>query len=171
MSNDLWRTPNTNEHPIIDLCNKTFSCGYIDLDPVSDLNKSVKAKQHYTEEDNCLRLDWLAETVFMNPPFSNPLPFVKKLVEQHQYKANVYEAIGLFKIGVLANKGTGSVIRNSAKSICIWGAGKSSRIAFLNQDGEPIKGADFDCCLIYWGYNAINFDYTFSKYGTILRTL
>jgi hypothetical protein len=40
----------------------------------------LPAKQHYTEKDNALEKPWFGN-VWCNPPFSNPRPFMEKLVE------------------------------------------------------------------------------------------
>lgn len=72
-------TPNTAEQPIIDLVLKVFN-GKIDLDPCSnDLDSpNVPAEIHYTKEIDGLGVMWWGN-VFLNPPYSNPLPFLETL--------------------------------------------------------------------------------------------
>lgn len=168
MANDYWRTPDTTQHPILTICEKVFNIGKIDLDPTADYLKLVRASQHYTEKEDCLKQTWSACNAFMNPPFSNPYPFISKLALEYS-QAHIQEAIILAKLGVLANKGTGSIIRNTSKSVCIWGAGKSSRIAFLNEKGDAVKGADFDCCLIYFGSDSTNFCRVCRNFGLVVN--
>ena len=63
----------SNEHytplPLISLVRELFY-GNIDLDPFScpDANKGLKANRIFTQEDNALKQDWIATTVFCNPP-------------------------------------------------------------------------------------------------------
>lgn len=163
---DLWRTPNTSEQPIIDTVARVFG-GAIGLDPTSDKDKSVPAKAHITQDEDCLVIPWAATSVFMNPPFSNPLPFVQRLCYFFSTE-DISEAIGLFRLGVISNQGTGALIADTASAYCVWGGGKARRIAFLNAYGVPVHGADFDCCLIYWGDEPKNFADKFQKFGTIL---
>jgi hypothetical protein len=166
-STDLWRTPNTAAHPVICLCEEVFG-GKIDLDPTADAAKSIPATQHITEADNFLVQRPRAESAYMNPPFSNPLPFVEHLSTLY-LEYQIDEAIALLKSGTVHNKGTGSVIWDSADAICFWGAGKRSRIGFLDAEGTPIARADFDCALIYWGAEPEWFCSVFGEYGAVIR--
>jgi len=160
---DRWRTPNNDEQPIIKLVQNVF--GRIDLDPTADDNKSVPALNHFTEQDNCLIRTWAGNsTIYMNPPFSNPLPFIEKLVAEYG-KGHIQEAIGLFKVGVLSNKGTGKVIKKSFSAVCLWG-GNVRRIGFVDATGNIQHGADFDCCIVYWGQNVKKFCHVFAPYGS-----
>jgi hypothetical protein len=43
----------------------------------------IPAKNYLTQADNALATEWVGN-VWMNPPFSNPTPFVKKFVEHNQ---------------------------------------------------------------------------------------
>ena len=43
----------------------------------------IPAKTYLTQADNALVTDWVGN-VWMNPPFSNPTPFVKKFVEHNE---------------------------------------------------------------------------------------
>lgn len=126
-TNDYWRTPNTNEQPILTMVSAVLDG--IGLDATSDDAKSVPAGSHFTQADSCLDKSWNGlGPVFMNPPFSKLLPFVEKLVQE--YKAGyIPEAITLLKAGTLHNKGTGSLIWSSASAVCHWGCGKALRIA------------------------------------------
>lgn len=167
MANDRWKTPNTEAHPIITLVLKVM--GEIDLDPTADSAKAnIPAHQHYSVEDNSLleSNEW-AGKVYMNPPFSNPLPFVNRLCMEYEQQ-NIAEAIVLVKAGTVHNKGTGSLFRLHASAFCFWGAGLSTRIAYLNEDDVPTPGADFDCSLVYLGGNPKLFKNVFSDYGNCL---
>jgi phage N-6-adenine-methyltransferase len=59
-----WYTPQW----ILDLASDILGC--IDLDPCSNPQKSVPAKQHFVwPEQDGLKLHWNADTVFCNPPY------------------------------------------------------------------------------------------------------
>ena len=64
---------------IVDASRKCM--GSIDLDPCSDANNNVGAKTFWTKKEDGLSKAWnpnIYKTVFVNPPFSNILPFVLK---------------------------------------------------------------------------------------------
>ncbi|HLO52510.1 MAG TPA: DNA N-6-adenine-methyltransferase [Kamptonema sp.] len=157
---DCWRTPDTVEQPILFLV-KTALGGVITLDPAADDAKSVPALKHFTKEDDGLSQDWEGY-VFLNPPFSDPLPWVKKLCFMRG-RGDVKGAIALLKAGCINNQGTGELISKYASAICNW----RGRIAFLNEDGEPVKGADFDCVLVYFGREPQKFSEVFQPWGTV----
>ena len=53
----------------------------------------VPAKNYLTQADNSLTTDWVGN-VWLNPPFSNPTPFVKKFVEHNNGIGLVPTSIG-----------------------------------------------------------------------------
>ena len=171
---DNYYTPNTTDQPVIQLVKAVIS--EIDLDPCTDSRSIVPASVRWTIADDCLsQTDWRynqnPSRVFMNPPFSNPSPFLKALVDQFE-KGNVSEAIVLLKLGTLANRGTGKILKRAANTVCIWGC-ESGRLAFFahNEEREELEqrfGADFDCCLVGINADKGKFDYHFSNYGNVL---
>jgi hypothetical protein len=157
-------TPNTPEQPILDLVVKVM--GSIDLDPCANEAKTVPAAKHFTATDNGLNRRWDGK-IFLNPPYSNPLPFLRTLTLNIELEL-ISEAIALLKSGTVHNKGTGAIIEQYATAICFWGAGKNRRIGFVNQDGEQKMGADFDCILVYFGLNYPKFREVFRPYGHVV---
>ena len=159
---DSWRTPNTREQPIVDLVKQALG-GNIWLDPCSDSSAKVPASVRYFKDD-----DGLAEsnawtrTVFVNPPFSDPSPWVEKCCLSIA-RGNVSAAIMLLKAGTVSNVGTGELISKYASAVCHW----RGRIDFLNDEGNPVKGSDFDCVLVYFGDRLDLFRQAFSNRGTI----
>lgn len=59
----------------------------VDLDPCSNSRSTVKARRALSLErgENGLLVSWRELSVFINWPFSNPLPFAEKLVEARSY--------------------------------------------------------------------------------------
>lgn len=159
---DSWRTPNTREQPIVDLVKQALG-GNIWLDPCSDSSAKVPASVRYFKGD-----DGLAEsnawtrTVFINPPFSDPSPWVEKCCLSIA-RGNVSAAIMLLKAGTVSNSGTGELISKYASAVCHW----RGRIDFLNDEGNAVKGSNFDCVLVYFGDRLDLFRQAFSGRGTI----
>lgn len=101
----------------------------------------------------------------MNPPFSNPFPFVEKLCKEFEL-GNIDKAIVLLKVGTLNNKKTGALIQRHAAAVCIW---RAPRIGFISgATGEHRTNADFDCCLVYFGKDLKLFESAFGPWGTVL---
>jgi hypothetical protein len=160
-------TPNTEEQPVLELVRAVL--GWIDLDPCSNSkeNPNVLAKKHYTIEDNSLRddLPWEGK-IFLNPPFSNPEPFLNKLCDAYA-EGRTTEAIALLKSGTQHNKGTGSLIQTHASAICQWGV-IASRLGFVDTSGKQNLSADFDCVLIYFGDDWRRFQRFFKFSGHVM---
>jgi hypothetical protein len=69
----------------------------------------------------------------------------------------------LLKAGVVSNTGTGELIKKYASALCHW----TGRINFLNDEGNPIKGSNFDCVFVYFGARFDLFRDAFGGRGTI----
>lgn len=149
---DEWYTP----APIIKLCKEVL--GHIDIDPCSDPLKHVKAKKHYTKQDNGLNKSWFG-TVFMNPPFSESRIWTEKLATEYQL-GHTKEAIAL----VLASTDTNWMQPFLQQHpICFW----KGRIAFMDktytQQGNFNRGNAF----IYLGEHQERFKAVFSSHGRL----
>ena len=93
---DCWNTPVEFVGDVI-----KFFGGPVDLDPCSNDsdNRNVPAKNVYTEETNGLAHDWIADSVFMNHPYSNSKEWVPYAA--HQYESgNAKEMVLLIKLDV-----------------------------------------------------------------------
>lgn len=130
--------------------------GSIDLDPASNdfANKTVKAKQFFTEDDNGLERDWFGN-VWLNPPYSATLikQFADKVVN-----SNFQQAI------VLVNNATETswfrTLVNKASAIIFT----SGRIKYYKHDGThgvPLQGQAF----LYFGNHPDVFLEEFSRFG------
>lgn len=171
-----WRTPNTPEQPVLWLVAQALG-GEIGLDPTADDARSVPAHHHITSAQNCLVTPWYQagapKNAFMNPQFDAPHLYLERLIDQHLF-CNISEAIALLKIGALANQKTGAMIANHAAAVCCWGAGKpkaNGRIAFIDCDGNQVRGGDFDSCLVYFGRQRGRFLQVFADYGLVSKVV
>ena len=152
---DLWQTPLF----IVKLVKDCFG-GAIDLDPATTIANPTGAEQFFTPDDDGLQQVW-RRRVFLNPPYSNPFPWVDKLAFSYKEKG-VEEAIALLPSRCLHNKGTGGIIAQSASAFCSW----RGRIAFI-RDGRPHPGTDFDSALVYWGVRSQKFCEVFEGHGLV----
>jgi hypothetical protein len=160
---DSWRTPNTRDQPVVDLVKKALG-GTIWLDPCSgSVTNNIPCAVRYFKDDNGLaqHQTW-SKTVFINPPFSDPLPWVERCCFEIA-RGNVSAAIMLLKAGTISNVKTGELINKYASAICHW----RGRINFLNDEGNAVKGSDFDCVFIYFGARLDLFRQAFGGRGTI----
>jgi len=160
---DGWRTPNTKDQPIVDLVKKALG-GQIWLDPCSgSITNNIPCAVRYFKDDNGLaqHQTW-SKTVFINPPFSDPLPWVERCCFEIA-RGNVSAAVMLLKSGTISNLKTGELINKYASAICHW----RGRINFLNDEGNAVKGSDFDCVFVYFGARLDLFRQAFGGRGTI----
>ena len=159
---DDWRTPNTKEQPIVNLVKQALG-GQIWCDPCADAGHKVGAAVAYHKNEDGLKdINVWRKTVFINPPFSDPLPWVKKCCFSIA-RGDCSAAIMLMKAGTLSNQGTGNLIEKYASAVCHW----RGRINFLNDEGVAVKGSDFDCVLVYFGDRLDLFKKAFEQRGTI----
>ena len=160
---DHWRTPDTSSQPIISLVTAALG-GVIGIDPVADRWRLIPAQRHITEVENCLIQSWYAsaKTAFINPPFSRPQPFFKTLVEQRK-KGAIAEVILLVPTRCTGDVVMGQLIKDNTDAIAFW----QGRIAFLNAQGRPQKGSDFNCCFVYIGEQRQRFKETFDPYASV----
>jgi hypothetical protein len=159
---DDWRTPNTKEQPIINLVKQALG-GQIWCDPCADAGHKVGAAVAFHKGDDGLKdVNIWRKTVFVNPPFSDPLPWLKKCCFSIA-RGDCSAAIMLMKAGTLSNQGTGNLIEKYASAVCHW----RGRINFLNDEGVAVKGSDFDCVLVYFGDRLDLFKKAFEQRGTI----
>ena len=127
--------------------------GGIGLDPTSNPQKTVQALHHITEKQDCFLTDWKPllldrPTVFMNPPYSDSAPFIKRMCE-YLSSRDIEAAITLTLAGVLSNKKTQRLIQEYAIAVCH----PFGRINFIGSGNSN----DRDVVFILWGVKA-NFD-------------
>jgi len=153
--NDDWYTPSQ----YIDAARIVM--GSIDTDPASSekAQETVMAKQFFTAEQDGLVQDW-SGSVWINPPFSDVLPFAEKLIS-HLESGEVTQAI------VLTNNNTDTLWWHKMAELSAGICFTKGRISFYDVYGEtsaPTNGQTF----FYFGDNKQLFVDTFYSYGLIL---
>lgn len=136
--------------------------GNIDLDPASDkrAQRTVRAKEHFTEDDDGLTRDWYGR-VWLNPPYSQPLiqQFIDKLVAElieHKVKAAI----------LLTHNSTDTAWFHKAEEIAARLCFTRGRISFI-YDGEPQDAPAQGQTFFYYGTHVKKFEQLFSSYGFI----
>ena len=151
-SSDCWYTP---PH-IVDLVAQVLL--EIDLDPCADDGKHIPAQLHYTAMDDGLSRSWHGR-VFMNPPYSCPGKWMKKLQTEVE-SGRVPEAIALVPAATDTNW-LHPVLKS--QPVCFW----KGRIKFLDTNYQPKLPARQSHCLVYWGENWEKFREVFSECGFV----
>lgn len=145
MANDLWRTPP-----------EVFKNLEREFDFIADMacsNENKLCSVGFTEQDDSLSFNWSEKVkgschrgrpqyVFCNPPYSGPMPFIKKALEAQKGGLGVVmllnqdTSVGWFKEAL---KGVSEVryITGQPKEN---GGYSSGRLDFLDADGKPAKG-------------------------------
>lgn len=170
-----WMTPNTPEYPALMLVAAALG-GEIGVDVTADERCLVPAHNHITAEDDFLHKDVHCAgmgSAFMNCDYARPGAFLAKLIMEYS-EGNLTKAISLNKVGVLSNQGSGTLIRENASAVCLWGAGKRSpltgrlltRLAFIDCEDFLVPGTDFDSIFVYFGRDPRLFLQTFKPYGS-----
>lgn len=182
---DHWNTP----HLVVDLLAEFWPWG-IDLDPCSNLTSIVPARVRAfapvaqggpTDDEleaiglpkvgkgrfrrNGLALDWgrvvdsPPATAYVNPKFSKPADWVERC-----YQTGVS---GLVESILCVPVQTSSMwwrrwVRTAAARCDL-----DKRLAFLDEDGEPIKGNPRDSSLVYYGPDLWRFREVFRRAGEV----
>lgn len=80
---DKWETP----QEVVSWMVKQY--GAYDLDAAADESNKV-CDHFYSKETNCLKRWWgKNKHVWLNPPYSNPDPFIKKAIEQMEHRNQI----------------------------------------------------------------------------------
>lgn len=147
MANDLWRTP----PEVFNTLNREFN--FIADMAASDTNHLHEV--YFTEDDDSLSIDWIRtlfpfgridshKYVYLNCPYSNPMPWIKKALEAQAGGLGVVMLLNDdTSVGWLAEALKGvSEIRHIVADATPEGKREYStgRIAFLDGEGKPIPG-------------------------------
>ena len=127
--NDEWYTPQV----ILDAARRALG-GEVDLDPAScdEANRIVRARHYYRLPDyDGLVLTWEAERLWLNPPYSDPKPFVGRLLEGWR-TGNVGAACIILTSTAALGTRYGYDLQQSADLMCSPG-----RVWFVAPNGTP----------------------------------
>lgn len=146
MANDLWRTP----PQVFETLHKEF----VFLADTACTYENKLCPVGFTEENDSLAEPWLERLknsypyiggnayVWCNPPYSDPMPWVKKAIETQRDGLGVVmllnqdTSVGWFLESL---KGV-SEIRNIVGDHKESGGTSSGRLDFLDENGKPAKG-------------------------------
>ncbi|EDV3179090.1 phage N-6-adenine-methyltransferase [Salmonella enterica subsp. arizonae] len=138
---DLWETPDE----IVDYLAERY--GKYDLDAAAS-EENKKCEKFYSKETNCLKRWWGSNKhVWLNPPYSNPDPFVLKAIEQMEHGNQI-------DVLLPADNSTAwfsDAVKHAAEIIWITGEtwkneegreySRTGRVAFISgQTGEQVHG-------------------------------
>lgn len=136
--------------------------GEIDLDPAScpEAQAVVAARRYFTQAENGLAHPWHGR-VWLNPPYSDSLPWVRKAVAH--WKEG--EITGLLLLRGDTGTAYSQLLARVAPACCWIG-----RLDFLPVRRDP-KGRrqspDFACLLWYLGADVARFANVFAPHGAI----
>ena len=132
MSNDLWRTP----PEVVGFIERKF--GEIQLDLCASESGRVcdfciDSEEDFLDDKWILReLVNMGDLCWMNPPYSNPLPFVKQAIK--------WSKAGYAVAGILNNDPSTKWYVELAEHAAILMPIMGGRVAFLDDYGQPING-------------------------------
>jgi phage N-6-adenine-methyltransferase len=147
---DSWRTPKQ----VFNTLNREFNF----IADMASSKENALCETFFTEEHDSLSFDWKytiecvmghdlpngAHYVFLNCPYSDPMPWVKKAIES--------QANGLGVVMLLNNDMSvgwfAEALKGASEIRCIIAdpapeskrGYSSGRLAFLNENGEPVSG-------------------------------
>ena len=148
---DTWNTPPEFVGDVV-----KFFGGRIGLDPCSNSmdEPNVPADKVYTEEMDGLQQSWVADSVFMNHPYSASKKWIPYAAAQYE-NGNAKEMVLLIKLDV-STKWWRSITKYP------W-IGVNRRLRF----GAAKSAAPFQSAIIYLGTDLDRFKHTFGKYGQL----
>lgn len=137
--------------------------GGFDLDPASSSvgNKRVRAERFFTAVDDGISREWAAATIWMNPPYAQPL--IGQFCERFAQEI-VKGAEGV----ALVNNATETVwfqrLASVSSAICF----PKGRVRFLDPEGNP--GAPLQGqAVVYAGTDPAGFAAEFDELGFVVR--
>ena len=158
-----WYTPSS----LLDTTRRVL--GTIELDPASCslANQTVQATRYYDQQVNGLRQAWIAETVWLHPPYcksgnrSNQEVWTRKLLDEYQ-AGNVKQALLL----VNAATETRWFHQLYAFPICFL----KGRIHFTNPTGIT-TGPTVGSAIVYLGDQVERFINVFGPLGVVVHSV
>lgn len=152
---DCWNTPKEVVDDVL-----TFFDNSLELDPCSNSkeNPNIPAKILYTEDMDGLSKEWIAESVFMNHPYSESKLWVPYAASQYEC-GNAKELLLLLKLDI-STKWWSSVSKYPWVAV-------NKRLKF----GTSTSAAPFQSAIVYLGVRLERFIEIFGRYGTVYTPL
>lgn len=138
--------------------------GGFDLDPASSeiANRTVQAARFFTAEDDGLAQEWPVGSIWMNPPYAQPLmgQFADRFAAEVRRGSS-----GIVLVNNATETAWFQTIAAECSAICF----PKSRIKFMdpegNASGAPLQGQ----AIIYCGPSPDDFAERFERFGLVLR--
>ena len=150
---------------------KDFFGGYISLDPCSNDHSIVNAEKEYRlPENDGLKESWNYPKIYVNPPYGKDRERgtgIKNWLEKCSSANSQFNSEVLALIPVATNTSHWKeFIFPKATSVCFL---SDTRLKFLENGKDKVKGAPMACCMVYWGNDSEKFFEVFSEYGAVVR--
>jgi DNA N-6-adenine-methyltransferase (Dam) len=160
---DCWQTPDTEDFPIVRLVKEMFG-GQIGLDPTTIATNPTDARHFFTMRDNALWQSWEGKgPVFMNPPFSAPVPFLEKLLDAYR-SGHIPASIVLLPSRCMQDRAAGALLEK-ADATCIW----RERIQYVDATtSKLVRGVNFASSLYCFSSEGDRFKQIFSPWGRVI---
>lgn len=184
LTSDDWFTPPELADSIRD-----FLGGDIDLDPCASPHAYVNARVQWTKADDGLSLPWVGtiqvgetnerhddlvviRNRFVNPPYSNPGPWLQRLADMHNEDAARWRGgVGAMDVGA----GDSVALVKADASTKAWRHAWTAdavlffarRVQFVRHGSTVRASAPFPSALLYWGPHAEGFDAWFADLGHV----
>src|SRR5262249_50641453 len=121
--------------------------------------KVVRANKHYTAKDDGLKQNWIADAVFINPPYSNIRFWIDKAISEN-HSGNAKEIIFLTHADT-STKWFRAAMR-ACSAVCFYG-----RIKFNHTDKTIGAGSTNGTLFFYFGRNPEKFISVFGNENTL----
>ena len=157
MANDEWCTPSWLIESV-----REFYDGAIDLDPATcaPAQEMVRAKVYYYYY-NGQTTPWFGN-VWCNPPYSRGV--IAEFADHAIAEASRTSQI-LFLTNACAGASWWQRLLLNADSVLFF----DKRIAFIDPNGEPMRGNNHGQSLFYFGKYKENFKTRFEKFGVVMN--
>jgi len=147
--------------PIIEAARRTM--GSISLDPACchAANMTVKATRYFTIADNGLAQNWIADTLWMNHPFSRQhnAAWIKKLI--HEYKSERTQQACCITFASTSEAWFRPLFNFPQCYL-------SPRTNYIGTNGRAVRGVSKGSVVTYLGPNVMHFAREFQELGKVM---
>lgn len=125
---DKWATPSW----VVEFARKFFYFPHFDLDCAASAH-NTKCEKFISEEENALKGNWNGTYCWLNPPYSNPLPFVEKAIEQSKRGCKIVMLLNVDN----STQWFAKCVKNATAILMIT----EGRVPFIhNATGQEVRG-------------------------------